>query len=173
MTAKTRITAERLREVLSYDPETGLFVSVLLRKGAPPVGEICGGPNADGYIQLTIDGVFYLGHVLAWFWMTGEWPDRKIDHKNLMKGDNSWNNLRKATNSQNCFNRPIQTNNKSGFKGVAFFKGDKYPRKKPWCAEISAYGKRVWMAYFATPEEAAAARAIAVKQFHGEFSKSL
>src|SRR5579863_1432691 len=163
------ITRARILEAVSYDPETGLFTNLIKRSGLEP-GTITGNPNAAGYIQLMIDGQFFYGHILAWFIMTGEWPERKIDHRDLNKGNNRWKNLRKAGDSENCFNRPIQTNNKSGFKGVAYFKGNGR-RAKPWCAEIRANKKRVWSAYFATPEEAASARAAQLTLFHGEFAR--
>ncbi len=169
MTAKTLITHARLREVLSYDPETGVFTA-LIDRGPVKAGDRVGGPTVAGYTQLTIDGVFYLGHVLAWFYMTKQWPKNKIDHRNNTPGDDWFENLREATDSENNFNRRIQRNNKCGYKGVSFFKGDKYPRKKPCCAEVRAHGKRVWSAYFSTPEEAAEARGEVVKRVHGSFA---
>jgi len=86
---------------------------------------------------------------LAWFYMTGSWPENQIDHKNLNKTDNRWSNLRLANNAQNGYNRNKQKNNKSGHKGVCWFK-----RTQKWHAQLKINGVRVHLGYFSKLEDA-------------------
>jgi hypothetical protein len=78
--ADTILTATRLRELLHYDPETGLLTCIVNRRGYPKEGSIAGCKNDDGYLRIVIDGVPYLGHRLAWLHMTGNFPQNGIDH---------------------------------------------------------------------------------------------
>ena len=101
------LTAARLREALSYDRDTGEFrwnkrSSALSRRRE---GVLAGSIKAAGYREIEIDGVTYQAHRLAWLHVTGEWPDAEIDHRDLDRGNNSWENLRAATSSQNHANR--------------------------------------------------------------------
>ena len=100
------VDRKRLEERLSYDRETGLFIWRMAR--ADKIGAIAGKREHHGYIQIVIDGRAYMAHRLAWLWQTGGWPLREIDHVNGHKDDNTWNNLREATRSQNCINKPPQ-----------------------------------------------------------------
>jgi len=58
--------------------------------------------------------------------MTRKWPAYAVDHRNLDKGDNRWDNLREATRSQNMANTSLPSTNTSGFKGVIWSKRYKY-----------------------------------------------
>ena len=167
MTKERHITAERLRQILYYDPQTGLFTWIV-SKGKMMAGDICNCPNAQGYIQIMIDGVNYRANRLAWLYMTGSWPQRKIDHKNRTRTDNVFSNLREADDSQSSCNRSLGTNNTSGFVGVSFAPGNS--KKKPWRAYVNVRGKRVWEKYFETVEEATTVRSSVVRKFHGEFA---
>src|ERR1019366_3934979 len=111
----------RLKEVLRYVPETGLF-TWLMKRGSRAAGSVAGTLRSDGYIQIRLDGDAYLGHRLAWFYQTGSWPTPECDHQDLDKTNNRWTNLREATKSQNKanVNRPIS--NTSGAKGVCWHK---------------------------------------------------
>lgn len=95
------ITAERLLELLDYDPHSGAFVRKVSWTNAVRAGEVAGTFTVNGYRQLKIDGRFYLAHVLAWLWMTGEMPARRITLRNGVKSDTRWNNLRLSGPEQN------------------------------------------------------------------------
>lgn len=98
------LTASRLREVLSYDKETGVFIWRIQRKGAQP-GSVAGCVRPDGYISICIDYRSYLAHRLAWLYVNGRFPEGHLDHRNGIRSDNTILNLRKATSRQNNVNR--------------------------------------------------------------------
>src|SRR4051812_4396707 len=116
------ITAERLRQVLSYDPETGVFLwkEKIARKVV--VGRKAGNIGNFGYIYIRIAGKLYYGHRLAWLYVHGVWPEKGIDHRNGVPDDNRIANLRPANQSENNQNMRLPKHNKSGFMGVSFFK---------------------------------------------------
>jgi len=91
------------------------------------------------------------------------------DHVNHDQLDNRKHNLRVCTHQQNCRNKKIQRNNKSGFKGVSFQKGGGN-RKKPWVAQISIDRKPIHLGYYLKPEDAYEAYKKAAKKYFGKFA---
>ena len=165
--AKAKIlTAERARECLDYDQNTGNLVWIERAHGRPKslaAGTTGSSKRFNGggrYLSITIDKIKYPLHQVIWVWMTGEWPNRQIDHINLDRHDNRWSNLRLATPSQNTWNNRISTRNKSGFVGIWW----NAPRGK-WEAFV---GKKN-LGRFATMTEAIAARQKAAHDIAGEF----
>jgi len=75
------LTQEKLREYLIYSPETGEF-KWRKNRGRARSGGLAGAPDRNKYIRVWIYGQKYLAHRLAWFYMTGTWPDEQIDHCN-------------------------------------------------------------------------------------------
>lgn len=98
------ITAERLHQVVNYDPNTGVFTHKIPRKKVQ-VGAVAGCLDIQcGYIKLCIDGISQYAHRLAFLYMTGEMPKQCVDHKNGNRSDNRWSNLRdvpRQVNQQN------------------------------------------------------------------------
>jgi hypothetical protein len=160
------VTYERLRELLDYDPETGVFRWKIYRNGRAKVGYIAGGFDKCGHRRIAIDGRFYPSHRLAWLYQTGKWPVALIDHINMVPDDNRFCNLREATKSQNGWNTGKRSDNTSGFKGVTWAKN-----VRRWMAQIQVHGKNKHLGTFDTPEQAHAAYAAAAKEFHGEFAR--
>lgn len=114
----TAITFERLRELVDYDPITGVFTRRTTR-GRWKAGSIAGCAQLGDYTKLHLDYVFYGAHRLAVLWMTGTSPSVLVDHKNGIRSDNRWTNLRCATHQTNLENRHgPQSNNTSGALGV-------------------------------------------------------
>lgn len=139
------LTQERLKEVLHYDPDTGVF-TWLIDRGSAKRGNRAGTCGIRGYIQLTIDGVQYKAHRLVWLYMTGQLPKHQVDHIDRRKWNNAFKNLRDVTPSTNKQNQADPcANNKSGFLGV---------RKKyrKWIAQIWLDGKSIHIGQFQTPE---------------------
>ena len=166
------LTQDRLKEVIDYDADTGLF----LWKKKPTrtnnmEGKIAGYPqwgsksSGGGYIRIMIDFKVHLAHRLAWLYIHGEWPKYQLDHKDGDRANNRLSNLRECTVSQNRMNAPRE--NKYG-RGV-FFRNDKR-RTKQWGAQISANGKHIYLGAFLTQEEAQIAYIEASRKIHGEFS---
>lgn len=158
------VTAERLRELLDYDPVTGEFRWRVKRKKVNP-GDLAVSTSAKRYRHIHIDNAYYLAHRLAWLWVNSEWPKEQIDHINHDAFDNRIANLREASSAQNAHNRRGDRGSKSGLKGV-------YPRcgGRRFEAWIMAAGEHLYLGRFATAMEASAAYQAAAKRLHGIFA---
>ncbi len=160
--SRPAITQERLREVLHYDPDTGQFTWLKCLSSRGPVGTAAGHVSAaSGYRQITIDGSKYYAHRLAWLYMTGKWPSPECDHRNGVRDNNRWTNLREATKAQSAQNRRVRSDNKSGHAGVAWV-----PLSSRWRAKITVKGKRTHLGHFDLIEDAIAAYAKAKAEMH-------
>ena len=145
------LTAERLREVLVYQPDTGEFY-----RGDKKAGSL----NArHGYIYICVDYRHYRAHRLAWLYMYGKWPDGDIDHINSNRSDNRIANLRDVSRSFNLLNAVGMTNSSTGIKGIHLQKNGRYH------AYITVDKRRTNLGYFASLEEAVAARQKAISAF--------
>lgn len=161
------LTVERLKYLVHYDPMTGDFTRLISTSGRAMAGSKCGDTDSKGYWRLRVDGRRYLAHRLAWFYMTGEWPPNEVDHKNLVRTDNRWGNLRLSDEFTNKRNTATYKNNKSGLKGVSW-----HVCSKKWRARIRIDGREVNLGLFDTTEEANAAYAAAAKMHFGEFARA-
>lgn len=156
------MTHEELLSAVHYDPATGIFTQ---REDGPKkaAGERLGGIEpGTGYRRIKLFGKLYREHRLAWFYMTGAWPTHGIDHRNRIKSDTSFDNLRAATspeNSQNIWQsgRP----NTSGFVGAKWM-----PQRGKWRAFISVRGRYKHIGLYSTAEEASAAYEAAKAALH-------
>ena len=105
------LTAEYLRSIIDYDPETGIFrwkaasASIGGMWGGGYPGSIAGCQGSDGYWVISVSCHNYLAHRLAWLWVVGDFPAMAIDHIDRDRSNNRWVNLREATRSQNSLNR--------------------------------------------------------------------
>lgn len=157
------LTAERLRELLAYDPLTGLFTNKIQRGKRGPIGAVAGSYDKDGYVMIMINRQKFRAGRLAFLYMKGKWP-REVDHKNGVRADNAWLNLRESTRCENIVNseRPL---GESGLRGVKFD-----PKTSTWRSRIAFGGYREWLGPFGTKEEAYAAYLAAAETTHGEFA---
>ena len=115
------LTQAELKENLIYFPDDGIFMWKVSRRSAK-ANTIAGGGNKKGYIMIGLNQKQYFAHILAWLYVTGEYPKGDLDHIDGNKQNNSFSNLREATRSQNCMNRKKASNNTTGYKGVSFNK---------------------------------------------------
>lgn len=160
------ISRETLLKLLRYDPNTGYFGRRVTVKRATHQEGAIGHVEVSGYRRIYICGKKFAAHRLAWFYMTGEWPEFQIDHKNLNKDDNRWKNLRQATPSQNRLN--IRGGwGQSGLKGAQWNE-----RRGRWQSYLNLNGKSLFLGRFDTAEEAHAAYCAAAEKLHGEFLRT-
>lgn len=162
-----KITHQRLLEVLRYSRSTGIFTWRVSTSNNMKVGDVAGGPDNRGYIKISIDGVRYYAHRLAWFYVTGKWPTVLIDHRNLNKSDNRFKNLRSADHSKNHANAPMQVNNTSGAKGVYFHK-----RARRWIAQITIRQVNYYLGSFKSRSAASRAYRQASTTTFKEFARA-
>ena len=127
---KQKLTQERLKELLEYNPETGVFIWKV-SKGRGKAGYITEYKNGNGYLQIGIDRKFYQAHRLAFLYMEGYFPENGIDHIDRDKTNNKFENLREVSQLCNCRNRSIRKDNKSGIIGVRW-----HTASKKWNAYI-------------------------------------
>lgn len=154
-------TADQLRSWFSYNPDTGVIrAKVKMGNRWPGTPITC--RNADGYIQLSVQRVHYLGHRLAWILHYGTEPQGRIDHRNEVKWDNRIDNLRDGAEKYNPQNvTKANKNSTSGIRGVRFRK-----EKGKWQARIMVNFKEKHLGYFLTQEEAEAAYLEGKKLYH-------
>jgi hypothetical protein len=157
------VTVERLREILDYDSETGIFRYKQSTSDRMRVGDVAGW-KARGYVKINISYETYRAHHLAWMFVHGEFPADEIDHIDGDRSNNAISNLRLATRGQNACNIRLRSDNRSGLKGVSWDKN-----RGKWLAQIKANRKNFTLGRFDTPEQAHAAWATAAKRLHGEF----
>ena len=154
MKANPLPTMERLREVLDYQPETGIFTWLVSPNSRVRAGDVAGSTRADGRVMIRIDAVRYQASRLAWFYVTGKDPgELEIDHRNRVESDNRFSNFRLATLKQNQENRGLNTNNTSGARGVSYS-----ARLDRWVAYITHNRKRITLGEFRSLDAAKARR---------------
>ena len=148
-------TSERLKQLLVYDPNTGLFHWRVNRRGRARAGDEAGTLVPTGYVSIEIDQKSVRAHRLAWLYVYGKMPPagRDLDHINPDRADNRIANLRLATRPQNLHNAKLHARNKTGVTGVQWIQ--KHSR---WRAFIQINGKQTYLGSFLTKQEAVDSR---------------
>lgn len=154
-----KLTQERLKELLHYDPETGVFTS---KRTGKQVGYRK--DRRKPYLFTKIGRRQIRLHHLAWLYMTGEMPKSQLDHINGDPTDNRWSNLRLASHFTNNWNRGRACTNKTGVKGV-WIQGGKYYCKFERKGEKYRYGP------FDDLELAELVIMEAREKYHGEYAR--
>jgi hypothetical protein len=159
------LTQERLKEVMHYDPETGLFI---WKVSAPPngkIGSVAGYTRKDGRCVIGFKGELYLRSRLAFLYMEGFFPQESVDHINRITSDDRWSNLRSVSQRENLSNTGLRSNNKSGYKGVSF-----HAEKGKWGAAIKTREGKIFLGYYSDPLHAAHEYNKAAVKYFGEFA---
>ena len=160
-----RLSLERLHDVVSYDPDTGIFRWRKVTSNRVKIGDVCGQLDRHGHRSINIDGLRYMAHRLAWFYVHGIWPVEEIDHINRIKDDNRISNLRDCTRTQNNRNVGIKRHNKVGLKGVSRHSQCRHK----FVAQITIGGRPKYLGIFDTPEEAHETYKEASMIYHGKY----
>lgn len=155
---------ERLRESLEYNPETGNFT---WKKKHPGVktGSVAGCKLKSGAIQIMLDNKKYLAHKLAFFYVTGMWPE-EVDHINGDPSYNAWSNLRVCSHSQNLLNRKVDKRSSTGKKNVTVD-----PRTGKFRVVLTVDGKRKWIGSYDSLEMAELVAIEARIKYHQEYAR--
>lgn len=161
--ANKNIDVEYLRENLRYNPKTGVWTWIKPRPKIR-VGQRAGTVSPRGYRVVWFEGMGRRSGRLAWFYMTGKWPQQEIDHVNRRVDDDRWINLRESNRTGNNQNQKRRSDNTTGFTGVH------------WCntwnkyvAQISVNGKRTKLGSYSTAVEARNAYITAARVHFGKF----
>lgn len=164
------MTAERLRNLIDYDYETGSFTWRVTRghhaRAGRPIGHQ---PDGAGRTEVIIEGKIYRLHRLAWLYVHGELPPKGIwiDHIDGDPQNNRIANLRLATPLQNGHNKKKMRRNTSGYKGVTFNK-----KRGKYVAMIMVDGKHHYLGAFVEAHSAHDAYCKAAHELHGEFART-
>lgn len=146
--AEANLTVHRLRELLSYDPETGHLKWLKRTSHRINIGDVAGAPIGNGYIMLGADKNRIYAHRAAWALHTGSWPNGHIDHINGDRQDNRISNLRDVTRSVNIHNQHRKKISSTGKRNVL-------ARSGKFVARCQIDGKYYWIGTYPTPEKAA------------------
>jgi len=150
--ADSILTQSRLKELLHYDPETGIFTWKVKRKGTDGIGSVAGGLcHKSGYHRIGINYKRYRLHRLAWLYVYGEFPPDHMDHINHDRADNRIINLRCVTNAENHKNMKMRKDNTAGVTGVSW-------QQNRWVAEIWVDNKKKYLGRFRRKDDAIESR---------------
>lgn len=148
MGKESLITAVELRELLHYQPETGVF-TWLSHAGGVLRGAVAGNRNSLGYMVLGLKGKKYRQHRLAWLYVHGVWPIGTLDHLDADRANNRIANLRCVSHAYNMQNVKVATvRSKTGVRGVYWSE-----RLSGYMASIKCDGKKKRRGPFKTIED--------------------
>ena len=161
------ITQNRLKEILHYNSDTGIWIRLVDTRNKIKSGSRAGTCTVKGYRRIKIEKKHYFEHRLAWLYMTGEWPENDIDHIDGNRSNNKWSNLRSATRQQNRMNTKKLGIKKKNFDlpvGVI-------RRSGRFGAVCKSNKKRKSLGMFDTAEQAHQRYLTFIKDKYGEFVK--
>lgn len=171
MNKEDLLTQVKLKSLLSYSSDTGLFVwkkrevidqyakSFNTRRAGREAGAILSRQGTKQYkirriiISFNKRPYNFVAHRLAWLYMTGEWPENEIDHIDGNALNNKFDNLRDVDRQENQRNDSVRSDNKSGFTGVNWHKRDEI-----WNVNIRVSNKSIHIGYFKDKQDAIDAR---------------
>ena len=158
------LSAAQARELLTYDPETGILTWKVSR-GKAVAGREAGMLNRiTGYISTGISKRYYRNSRLAWLIHHGRWPDNYLDHIDGDRTNNKIANLRDVSASVNLQNlRNAMSSNKLGVLGVIAVKRKGYVKYR---AKVHLGGRDLYVKLFDTIEEASNAYLKAKRELH-------
>lgn len=158
--SKSLPSLDDLKQHLSYDPETGIFIWKIPTGRRVKAGSVAGAFDAHGYKTISFKGKNYKLHRLAWlFYYEFDPIGFEIDHKDSNRSNNSIVNLRIATRKQNAENRSKLSTNTSGTTGVTW-----NSRQNKWQAYITNNELYLFLGLFSDKNDAILARKLKEKE---------
>lgn len=155
------LTQELLKTLFSYDMKTGDFVRIK-SVAQQRAGFIAGSKNSKGYKRIRINGSYYYCHRLAFLYLYGEMPEGVVDHIDGNPSNNSINNLRCVSRSQNAQNlKQSHSDSKTKELGVWVHK-----QTGKYCSQITVKSKRISLGLFNSTQEAKNAYLKAKREIH-------
>jgi hypothetical protein len=155
---------EELKELLHYEPDTGLFRWKINVGKKIKANSVAGSLKITGYIRIGINEKYFWAHRLAWAFYRNQGPGgMQIDHIDENKSNNKIVNLRLAGPGPNKAYAGPQKNNKLGVKGVHYENGK-------FVAGIQINKKKYNLGYYDTIEEASNVYWAAAQELYGEFA---
>lgn len=156
----SRPALARVKELLSYDSETGRFHWLVTRNNFAKAGSDAGSWNG-AYRYIYIDNKSIPAHRLAWLLTYGEWPQQHIDHIDGNPANNAIANLRDVDRSTNLSNqRRPRADNTTGYLGVT-------RKRNKFAAVICVRGRDIHIGTYPTALLASAAYHLAKAELHG------
>lgn len=131
---------QNLHDIFTYK-EGYLYWKVSPAKNIK-IGDVAGTKLKDGYVAIRYKGRGYKAHRLIWQYHNQLLLEATIDHINGNRCDNRIENLRNVSQSQNAKNRKHS-------KGWCFSK-----KTKKYQAQVEHNGRKIWLGYFDTKEQA-------------------
>lgn len=151
-----------LKRYLDYNPNTGDLIWINNTTCRDMIGQRAGSifvsKDSRRYWRTKLLGHNYFNHRLAFFYMTGEWPEQ-IDHKDDNGLNNRWNNLRDVDQSQNFANR-----------GTLDMRGVDQVSPNGYRAKVSYYSQQIYLGVFPTKEQAFEAYKNKLIELHGDYT---
>ena len=147
------LTHERVRQLFHYNPQTGVLKWKVSPRANVKVDQHAGSVDGNGRLMVQVDYTSYHSGRLIWFWMMGVWPVGMVDHKDRNPLNNRWSNLREVTQRVNAQNRSLNSNNKSGVRGVYWNN-----QMHKWHAQIAKDRKKIHLGLFDSFDDAVLAR---------------
>jgi hypothetical protein len=149
---RKKLTQKRLKEVLVYNPKTGIFMWKKTGPGRKKT-KIAGGIDVHGYRVINIFYTQYKAARIANLYMLGYLPENQMDHKNKIRDDDRWKNLREVSAQCNLRNCCVYKNNKSGVTGISFGKKD-----NRWLSDMRVNNKTIHLGQYKDKTDAIKAR---------------
>jgi len=159
------LTQEKLKEYLTYDPDSGCFIRNK-NAGTKKKGEIAG-YNVAGYTYITIDNVAYPAHRLVFLYVDNIYPESDVDHINMNRKDNRYSNLRISSRRLNMLNIKAHQDSNTGVKNV-FFRAD----TNKYNVRMTINGRYKSLGCFDDLELATLVADYAREKYHGEYARS-
>ena len=172
MAAEALPSAEDLRQLLIYEPDTGKLFWRERPQGmfscerdcrawnARYAGREAFTPRRGGYLMGKIFSRTHSAHRVIWCLFFGAWPSKQIDHINGDRSDNRIGNLREVSHTENMRNQKLHITNSSGHAGVYWMGKDRV-----WRASIWRDGRRKYLGSFVRKDDAVRARLRAEQEF--------